>query len=180
MDGVILIARAFDFAARAHAGQRRKGMRAEPYVTHVAEVALLLAQATQGQDPELVAAGLLHDTLEDTDTSRDALEREFGPAVAGLVAEVTDDRSAPREERKEMQVRSAPGKSARARMLKIADKTSNLRSIRESPPVGWSRRRKVEYFEWGRRVVEACGKVNDELEERFREAYAAGLRDLFH
>jgi (p)ppGpp synthase/HD superfamily hydrolase len=180
MDGVILVSRAFDFAARAHSAQRRKGMRAAPYVNHLAEVALLLAEATRGQDPELVAAGLLHDTLEDTVTDREALEREFGPVVAGLVAEVTDDKSLPQSQRRELQVRTTPDKSVRARMLKIADKTSNLRSILESPPVGWSRRRKIEYFEWGRRVVEACGEVNGTLEGLFREAYAEGLKALFH
>jgi (p)ppGpp synthase/HD superfamily hydrolase len=178
MNGVHLVARAFDFAARAHAAQRRKGMRAEPYVNHLAEVALLLAEATGGEDPALVAAGLLHDTIEDTDTSREQLEREFGPEIAGIVAEVTDDKSLPQHERKERQVRSAPGKSARARMLKVADKTANLRSVLESPPVGWSRRRKAEYFAWSRRVVEACGAVSDYLEARFREAHAMGVDAL--
>ncbi len=178
MDGVILVSRAFDLAARAHSAQRRKGMRAEPYVNHLAEVALLLAEATEGRDPDLVAAGLLHDTLEDTGTSREELRDTFGREIADLVAEVTDDKRLPQGERKELQVQTAPGKSARARMLKIADKTSNLRSILASPPVGWSRRRKVEYFEWARRVVEACGAVNERLVGLFREAYDAGTRSL--
>jgi (p)ppGpp synthase/HD superfamily hydrolase len=178
MDGVLLVARAFDFAARAHSAQRRKGLHAEPYVNHLAEVAYLLAQGTEGGDPALVAAGLLHDTLEDTPTLREELEREFGPEIAGLVEEVTDDRSLPKEERKEHQVLHAPVKSARARMLKIADKTSNLRSILASPPVGWSRHRKAEYFAWAARVVAACGSVSPFLEDKFREAHDAGLREL--
>jgi GTP diphosphokinase / guanosine-3',5'-bis(diphosphate) 3'-diphosphatase len=178
MNGVLIVAKAFEFATKVHANQRRKGLRAEPYVNHLAEVARLLAEATGGEDPILVAAGLLHDTVEDTDTTPEELEAEFGAEVAGIVREVTDDKSLPRGERKELQVQSAPGKSLRARMVKVADKTSNLRSILDSPPAAWGRERKTEYFAWSRRVVEACGAVNPYLEERFREAHARGTAAL--
>ena len=173
MSGVIEVARAIDFAARKHAGQRRKGAKAEPYVNHPAEVALLLAKATGGGDPALVVAGLLHDTIEDTESTREELAAEFGDDVASLVEEVTDDKSLPREERKRLQVKAAPEKSRRARMLKIADKTSNLRSLRESPPVFWSEKRQREYVAWSREVVAACGPTDPRLEELFEEACRA-------
>ena len=173
MNGIVGVARALDFAARKHAGQRRKGLRAEPYVNHLTEVALLLAEATDGADPALVMAGLLHDTIEDTDTTRDELAAIFGEDVASLVVEVTDDRSLDRESRKRIQVETAPMKSRRARMVKIADKIANLRSIAESPPMGWSPRRKREYVEWARRVVAACGDTNSRLEKLFVEAALA-------
>ena len=96
-----------------------------------------MAEATEGGDAVLVVGALLHDTLEDTATDRAELELAFGPEVAALVAEVTDDKRLPKAERKRLQVESAPHKSARARMIKLADKTSNLRSIAASPPVGW-------------------------------------------
>ena len=173
MNAIVGVARALDFAARKHSGQRRKGLQAEPYVNHLTEVALLLAEATDGADPALVMAGLLHDTIEDTDTTREELAGAFGEEVASLVVEVTDDTSLDRESRKRMQVQTAPTKSRRARMIKIADKIANLRSIAESPPVGWSARRKQEYVAWAREVVAACGDTNDVLEKLFEEAAAA-------
>jgi (p)ppGpp synthase/HD superfamily hydrolase len=167
------VARALDFAARKHAGQRRKGLQAEPYVNHLAEVALLLAEASRGTDPELVMAGLLHDTVEDTRTTLAEIEAAFGAEVASLVAEVTDDTTLPREERRRRQVESAPTKSVRARMIKLADKTANLHSIAQSPPVGWSPRRKQEYVNWARDVVTACGPTSPWLEEKFKLASLA-------
>ncbi len=169
-DGVVLIARAADFAARAHVAQRRKGDAQEPYINHLAEVALLLTQATGGQDATLVAAGWLHDTLEDTDTEREELETLFGPAVASLVAEVTDDKSLLKAERKRLQVETAPRKSAQARLLKIADKTSNLRAIASSPPSGWDFARRIAYLDWAEAVVAGCRGLNPQLEQTFDEA----------
>jgi len=177
-EGLVLVARAMEFAAHKHSSQRRKGLTAEPYVNHLAEVARLLAEACGGRDAELVAAGLLHDTLEDTATRAEELEREFGPAVLGLVREVTDDKSLPRAERKRLQVQMAGGKSSRARMIKIADKTSNLRSLLASPPLGWSRRRRLEYFAWAAQVVERCRGVSPELEAAFDRAHREGLAAL--
>jgi (p)ppGpp synthase/HD superfamily hydrolase len=173
VNGIVGIARALDFAARKHAGQRRKGLKAEPYINHLTEVALLLAEASDGADPGLVMAGLLHDTIEDTETSRAELVEAFGEDVASLVAEVTDAPGLLRDERKRRQVESAPAKSARARMIKLADKIANLHSIAESPPVGWSGRRKREYVGWAREVAEACGPTNTRLEELFETAARA-------
>jgi (p)ppGpp synthase/HD superfamily hydrolase len=162
-----------DFAAHRHATQRRKGIKAESYVIHLTEVARLLAEATDGSDHHLVMAGLLHDTVEDTGTTSEELAARFGEDVATLVAEVTDDKSLERHERKRMQVRTAPGRSKRARMIKIADKIANLRSLRESPPMGWSARRKADYAAWAREVVAACGPTDERLEALFEEAVEA-------
>lgn len=138
----------------------------------------LLAAATDGRDADLVVAGLLHDTLEDTETTYDELAAEFGPEVAALVAEVTDDKSLESAERKRHQVASAPKKSARAKMIKLADKTSNLHSILESPPVGWSEARKRAYFEWAREVVEGCRGVSAYLEQEFDRVWHRGAAEL--
>ncbi len=177
-EDLLLVVRALEFAARRHSSQRRKGAAAEPYVNHLAEVARLLAEASGGRDAELVAAGLLHDTLEDTATRAEELEREFGPGVLGLVREVTDDKSLARPERKRLQVQTAGTKSDRARMIKIADKTSNLRTLLASPPLGWSRRRRLDYFGWAAQVVERCRGVSPELEAAFDRAYRKGLAAL--
>ena len=175
MQPIVLITRAMEFAAHKHTDQKRKGARAEPYVNHLVEVARLLADATSGDDPALVAAGLLHDTLEDTCTTFEELERGFGAEIAGLVQEVTDNKKLEKAERKRLQIETAGKKSPRARLIKIGDKTSNLRSILGSPPTDWSTQRKREYFDWAAAVVARCRGINAQLEELFDRAYAEGV-----
>lgn len=174
---VVKIARALDYAARKHVSQRRKGEAKEPYINHLAEVAHLLAEATQGADTDLVIAGLLHDCIEDQGVSYEELVELFGADVAGLVRDVTDDKTLIKAERKRLQVERAPHKSDRAKMLKIADKTSNLRAMLTSPPSGWDEQRKRDYFTWAQAVVAGCRGVNAYLEEKFDEAYSNGQRD---
>jgi len=166
--------RAMDFAARKHSAQRRKGVAEEPYVNHLTEVAFLVAQATAGQDIIAVLGAILHDTVEDTKTTPAELAAEFGEDVAKVVLEVTDNKNLPKAERKLLQVETAVGKSSRAKLIKIADKTSNLRSINESPPSTWDTARKRQYFEWAAQVVQQCRGTNAWLEARFDEAHAAG------
>ena len=171
MSGEIkLLARAWHVATERHVDHRRKGERAEPYVNHLAEVADLVAEATDGSDPNLVAAAVLHDTIEDTGMTYTELEAQFGPDVAELVAEVTDDKELTSGERKRLQVEHAGRKSTRAKLLKLADKTSNLRSIANSPPTDWSENRKQRYLSWAREVVAELRGVNVWLEGQFDEA----------
>lgn len=175
---VLLITRALDFATRAHTDQRRKGAREEPYINHLADVAWMLAQATSGKDATLIAAGLLHDTIEDQGVTHAILADLFGIDVANLVAEVTDDKLLLKQERKRLQIEHAPHKSPRARMLKIADKTSNLRAILHSPPTDWTRERKLEYFAWADRVIAGCRGINPWLDAQFDGALTAGKTHL--
>lgn len=172
-DSLRLVTRALDFAARHHIDHRRKGERGEPYVNHLAEVAHLLAEATEGRDPELVAAGLLHDAVEDTCATPDEIERHFGPDIARLVAEVSDDKSLAKEERKRLQVETARYKSERARLIKLADKISNLRTLRDSPPAGWSEARLRAYVDWARQVAAGCMGLNAYLDAEFEAALEA-------
>src|SRR3981081_3578810 len=123
-----LISEAADFAARRHTGTARKGRGNEPYINHLAEVADLLATVTDGADAELVAAGWLHDTIEDTETTREELAQKFGARVAALVVEVTDDMTLPKDQRRQQQIIDAPKKSPGAKLIKIADKISNIRA----------------------------------------------------
>jgi (p)ppGpp synthase/HD superfamily hydrolase len=160
------------FAAEKHAGQKRKGLAKEPYINHLIEVAELIATASETLDTNLVMAGLLHDTIEDTDTTVKDLEERFGSDVTGLVLEATDDKSLPKETRKALQIKTAPHKSPRAQTLKLADKVSNLRSLLASPPVEWSSDRKRQYGEWARQVVQGFTEPNGILKAQFDEAYA--------
>ena len=166
------ILQAARFAAEKHALQKRKGATGEPYFNHLIEVAELIASSSDELDVDLVMAALLHDTVEDTGVTLGELEQRFGSEVASLVAEVTDDKSLPKEMRKELQVRDAHKKSVRAQALKLADKISNLRSILASPPVGWSVERRKQYFEWARQVVSGLTTPNPTLKEEFDRTYA--------
>jgi (p)ppGpp synthase/HD superfamily hydrolase len=168
----VLVTRACEFAALRHVQQRRKGVAGEPYVNHLAEVAALLAEATGGGDAVLVAAAFLHDTLEDTPTTFEELEELFGQEIAHLVGEVTDDKSLPKAERKRLQISTAPARSVRAKLIKIADKTSNVRAMASSPPAGWDISRIAEYVEWADQVVAGCRGLNATLEQAFDLAVA--------
>ena len=159
------------FAAEKHAQQKRKGALGEPYINHLMEVAELIAASSEVLDVELMMAGFLHDTVEDTDVTLRQLEDLFGSDVAGLVAEVTDDKSLPKETRKRLQVQNANKKSERAQTLKLADKISNLRSILASPPTGWSLERKQQYFEWAKQVVSGLTAPNSFLKAEFDKTY---------
>lgn len=169
------LTRALMFAAQKHTDQRRKGARAEPYVNHLIEVADLLAQHTGGKDTELLLAGILHDTVEDTKTTYAELKKEFGENVADIVMECTDDKNLPKQERKRLQVENAPHKSDRAKMVKMADKISNLAAILDSPPPDWSQTRKLEYFNWAKDVVDACRGINEGLEDTFDKLHTKGV-----
>ncbi len=169
----MLVSKAADFAARAHVDQKRKGVKEEPYLNHLAEVACLLAES--GADARLVAAGWLHDTVEDCGVTFATLETAFGADVASLVAEVTDDKTLGKAESKRRQIAEAPAKSARARCLKIADKTSNLRALLVTPPKDWPKSRIDEYLAWASNVVACCRGLNPALEAAF-DAAAADLQ----
>lgn len=164
---IILLMKAAHFAAIKHTDQRRKGERQEPYFNHLSDVAQILAECTNGEDPILIAGGLLHDTLEDTETTYDELVAEFGAEIADLVQEVTDDTTLPKTERKRLQIENAPHKSPRAKMIKIADKISNIKSIKNSPPTNWTEERKEKYLDWAKKVVNGCRGSNSGLERRF-------------
>jgi guanosine-3',5'-bis(diphosphate) 3'-pyrophosphohydrolase len=175
---VLLIARALNFSAERHAKQRRKGDAQEPYLNHLAEVAELVATATEGRDANLVAAAVLHDTVEDTATLPGELASIFNADVAGLVAEVTDDKRLDKAERKKLQVEHAAAISPRAKILKLADKTSNLRSLVKSPPAGWSLERRRDYLAWANAVAQGLRGANPWLEARFDEAAELLQRSL--
>lgn len=170
---VIGIARAYHFAAARHVDQRRKGSAAEPYLNHLTEVAELIALATAGADPDLVIAAVLHDTVEDTSATLIEIEDQFGSNVAGLVAEVTDDKSLPKQVRKDLQVEHARRASPGAQMIKMADKISNLRSLANSPPKDWNHDRVLEYSRWAAKVVAGCREANAGLAGQFDAAFAS-------
>ncbi len=169
------------YAARVHAGHRRKGAVDEPYINHCLEVAALLA--AHGAPEPVVIAGLLHDTVEDSTDDPEPvtlamLEARFGAEVAGLVAEVSDDKALPKEARKALQISHAAAASAGAKLVKLADKTANLRAVAHSPPANWPHARRVEYVGWAGRVAVGLRGVNPGLEAAFEAAYREALAEL--
>lgn len=161
------------FAAERHRAQRRKGgPDAPPYVNHLIEVAEILARVGGVRDAEILQSAALHDTVEDTDTRAEEIERRFGGRVRRLVEEMTDPPGLPSDEQKRLQEEHAPGLSAGAKQIKIADKISNVRALVHWPPDDWSPQRKWAYADWTERVVAGCRGVNPALER----AYDAELR----
>jgi (p)ppGpp synthase/HD superfamily hydrolase len=174
----VSVLRAADAAARWHAHQRRKGIAQEPYINHLLEVASLVTEATGASDPNLVIAALLHDAVEDQEVPVQMIAREFGKQVADIVMEVTDDKTLPKEERKRRQVETARKKSREAKLIKLADKTSNLRTIAASPASDWSVKRRLEYVEWARNVVSGLRGTSTWLENQFDEAADRAIKSL--
>jgi guanosine-3',5'-bis(diphosphate) 3'-pyrophosphohydrolase len=160
---------AASFAAEKHTGHKRKGSDGQPYINHPLEVANLLVNVGKVDDPEMVVAALLHDTVEDTDVSVEEIAERFGEKVAGYVRELTDDKSLAKAERKQLQVEHAPHLSHGAKQIKIADKISNITDVIDNPPEGWDLKRRKEYVEWGEKVVAGLRGANADLEQLFDE-----------
>jgi len=167
LTGLRLVSEAADLAARRHNGMQRKGRGNEPYINHLAEVANLLAGVTDGTDAELVAAGWLHDTIEDTATTREELAETFGTRVAALVVEVTDDMTLSKAERRQKQILDAPKKSPGAKLIKIADKISNIRARVVPQPDRDERDDLIDYVAWAEKVVAGCRGGNATLDRTF-------------
>lgn len=164
---------AIAFAAERHRNQRRKDVEASPYINHPIALARLLSATGGINELVVLQAAILHDTIEDTDTTEEELRAKFGDAVADIVLEVTDDKTLAKQRRKELQVEHAAHMSRGATLVKLADKTCNLRDIARTPPAGWSLERRQEYFDWAKRVVDGLPRVNDELRSAFDAAFAA-------
>ena len=167
-----LLVDAVAFAAYKHRRQRRKDKEASPYINHPIALARVLSVEVGLSDPVLLAAAVLHDTLEDTETTFEELKERFGAQVASIVLEVTDDKTLPKKERKRLQIRHAAHLSRRAKLVKLADKICNLRDMGAHPPQGWSIERRRKYFDWASEVIGQLRGVHPELERRFDEVSA--------
>ncbi len=175
MSDTIRLLDAAQFAARWHRAQKRKGSAGEPYINHPIAVAHLIASVGRVTDSLTLAAALLHDTVEDTDATFEDIEREFGAEVRGVVAELTDDKSLPSAERKQLQIVNAPSASRRAKIIKLADKSVNVADILRDPPPEWSAERRRAYVGWSILVVAGCRGANTALEKYFDGVAALAL-----
>jgi guanosine-3',5'-bis(diphosphate) 3'-pyrophosphohydrolase len=169
--GTGIILAALHFAADKHRDQRRKDANASPYINHPIALAELLWREGGVRDTRVIAAALLHDTIEDTNTTAAELRRHFGREIAGIVLEVTDDTSLPREERKQLQIEHARHASRRAKLVKLADKICNVRDILTHPPKEWPLETKQRYFDWAKAVVDQVRSVSPPLAREFDRVY---------
>jgi guanosine-3',5'-bis(diphosphate) 3'-pyrophosphohydrolase len=171
--------RAIRFAAERHRDDRRKGTVAAPYINHPIAVAEQLAAAGCGEDTELLMAAVLHDVVEDTDVTPEALAAAFGPRVAGIVAEVTDDTAQPRRERREHVVRTIAGRSREARLVKLSDLIANVYDVIHAPPP-WSDERKQEYLDWCEAVARELRGTHPPLERRLADLLNEARWSVWH
>ncbi len=167
-----LLLDALAFAAHKHRMQRRKDVDASPYINHPISLAQVLAVEGEVTDVKTLAAAILHDTIEDTETTFDELVKRFGKTIASVVAEVTDDKTLSKPRRKQLQIEKAPYISKRAKLVKLADKICNVRDVAISPPKEWPLARRRKYFDWAKRVVDGLRGTHAGLETAFDVAYA--------
>jgi len=165
---IALILKAASFAAIKHKNDKRKDADETPYINHPLEVARILIEEGGVSDATVLAAAILHDTVEDTGTKPEELEEHFGVEVRDLVLEVTDDKNMVKETRKRLQIDNAPKKSSGAAMIKLADKIANLLDVANRPPAHWNVGRRIEYAGWAMRVVEGLPVSEHPLVDIFK------------
>jgi guanosine-3',5'-bis(diphosphate) 3'-pyrophosphohydrolase len=166
-----LLIDALAFAALKHRDQRRKDPEASPYINHPIALSRVLSVEAGLHDARLLAAAVLHDTLEDTQTTFEELRERFGKTVATIVREVSDDKTLPKADRKRLQIEHAEHLSHPARLVKLADKICNIRDIAANPPRDWTLQRRREYFDWAKEVIDRIRGTNKTLENLFDEAF---------
>ena len=167
---------ALQFASSKHQHQRRKGEDASPYINHPIAVAHVLATIGSVTDLATLTAAILHDVIEDTETTPEELDERFGAEVRGLVEEVTDDKRLNKQVRKELQIEHVPGLSPRAKMIKLGDLSCNIVDLTQNPPLTWSLERRCKYVDWTERVIAGCRGVNEGLERRYDEVLHQGRK----
>lgn len=162
-----LLLKALHFSARKHCSQRRKDTTASPYINHPIEVAHILWTVGETYDETTIIAAILHDTIEDTDTTPDEIQATFGEEVLSLVLEMSDDKNLPKQERKQNQIKHAPHLSQRAKQIKLADKICNVHDIAFAPPDDWPMQRRIDYLRWAQAVIDGLRGSNAQLEKFF-------------
>jgi (p)ppGpp synthase/HD superfamily hydrolase len=178
MDDIKIVIEAAAYAAEKHKSQRRKGSINIPYINHPLKVCKLICECGE-ENLDLLVAAILHDIIEDTDTSAQDIEKSFGKNVISIVLEVTDNMQFTKKKRKELQILKAPSLSREAKIIKIADKTSNISDILIYP-IYWTKIRKLQYIEWSKLVFDGCKGQNDVLDMKFLETYNIGVERYKH
>jgi (p)ppGpp synthase/HD superfamily hydrolase len=173
-----ILLKAIEFASRKHSTQRRKDEEASPYINHPIAVTHLLADTGGITDLVTLVAAVLHDTIEDTETTTSELDEHFGQTVRKVVEEMTDDKTLDKAVRKQRQIEHASHLTRRAKAIKLADKIANVRDVLESPPADWPLARRMDYLDWTEKVVAGCRGTNEALEKLFDQMLTRGKATL--
>ncbi|XP_055381069.1 guanosine-3',5'-bis(diphosphate) 3'-pyrophosphohydrolase MESH1 [Condylostylus longicornis] len=177
MDVLATLLNCIQFAAIKHKDQRRLDSTKTPYINHPIRVATILAVEGSINDPVVLMAAILHDTVEDTATTFVEIEENFGKEVCDIVKEVTDDKSLEKQERKRLQIVNAKKSTHKAKLVKLADKLDNLRDLKECLPEGWTEERRNQYFVWAKQVVDNLRGTNEYIEKFLDDIfYERGLQ----
>jgi len=170
--------KALHFSAGKHRDQRRKNREQTPYINHPIELTYLLTEVGGVTRRDVLIAAVLHDTIEDTETTPEEIRRIFGEKVKSLVLEVTDDKTIPKGRRKTLQLINADTLTEEARLIRIADKISNVTDLGNSPPMGWTQKRKIDYLDWTEKVVTKIAGTNQDLETLYFQRLDATRKKL--
>lgn len=170
-EAVKLYTKCINFAAIKHRDQRRKDPEKTPYINHPIGVANILAEEGDVTDLDVLMAAILHDTVEDTETTLEEIEENFGEEIRKIVDEVTDDKNLPKMERKRLQIEHAKHATPKAKLVKLADKLYNLRDLQRNVPEGWTQERCNEYFVWAKKVVDNLHGTNKNLENELDKIF---------
>jgi len=169
------VVKAANFAALKHINQRRKGNES-PYINHPLAVAYNIFNIGKVADADTLIAAILHDTVEDTNTTLEEIEREFCPKVRNIVHECTDDKSLPKVERKKLQIAHSFHLTREAKLVKLADKLNNLTDIATGPvPKGWHKHILQGYYVWAFFVVKGLRGTNAGLEYALDEIFKSQI-----
>lgn len=179
---LIVLIDTINFAAEKHKNQRRKNAEKTPYINHPIGVMNLISNVGKVNDLPILQAAVLHDTVEDTKTTFDEIEQRYGKQVRDIVAEVTDDKSLPKAERKKLQIQNAHKKSYAGRMVKLADKLYNLRDLIECAPDKWTVERIQGYFVWAYLAINEIRGTNKFLEDELNKAFNSQFKfdDMYY
>lgn len=172
------ILNALQFAAEKHKGQFRKGLSKTPFINHPIKVATILADNGEADNADLLQAAILHDTIEDTNTTATEIKKVFGKLIGDIVLECTDDKYLPSQQRKQAQIDNVTKASINAKKLKLADKIANVKDIILDPPKGWGIERKLNYLDWANKVCCQIKGVNKNLENLFEKELTLAKQTL--
>ena len=172
LSGTQIILAALGFAARKHRDQRKPDATPSNSITQPIQLAHVLGVEGNIADEQVIAAAILHDTIEDTETTNEELRQHFGLTIAEVVGEVTNDLSISAQERKLRQLEQAPQFSRRAKLIKLAERICDLRDMADNPPPDLTTRQIQDYFDWSREVVDCMRGISPSLEAAFDEVYA--------
>ena len=165
------IAEAIAFAFDAHKGQLRKGEK-ELYILHPLRVFTTLIELGI-TDADMLCAAVLHDTIEDCSITADEIADNFGKTVAELVLTLSEDKLLNRAERKKQTLDKMKKASAKAKLIKAADRYDNLQ---DGFPCVWNTEKKLQYLKESKLLIEALTKnLYDDIYSRFVKELATSI-----